>query len=203
MQCAESLVVLETVRAESLFFFFACNTTQFFPKGSTACYHLLQPPAQQGKTRGWAGQWHPTSAASHAHQQPWLLTAWKPLYEGLWPIAFTNSHSVKLWETPQDKAPAKYTYSRNIFFHLMATETIKSANNSVPESGKKQAKPFSFQSLKHNSWAENIANFYPTITFSLLLNLNLLQTATEILQRIDSIFKTQSPVPTWQTSYNR
>lgn len=35
----------------------------------------------------------------------------------------------------------------------------------------------------------SIANFYPSITFFLILNLNLMQTATEIFQHITSIFK--------------
>jgi len=40
-----------------------------------------------------------------------------------------------------------------------------------------------------------MANFYPAITFLLILNLDLLQPVTEFLQHINSIFKSLSLIP--------
>lgn len=45
--------------------------------------------------------------------------------------------------------------------------------------------------------------FIPQLHFLLHLKLNLLQTATEILYYINSVFKTQPVIPIWQISYNR
>lgn len=135
-----------------LFLLLCMKHNTFFSKGIAACYHLLQPPS---KAKRWAGQAGGTLRGQlYTHTHPSnhgcsVLAGWKPLYKGLWPVAFTNSHIVKLQEAPQDKAPAKYTYSRNIFFHLTASETIRSANNSVPESGKKN-KPNHFPSKVWN-----------------------------------------------------
>lgn len=98
-----------------LFLLLCMQYNTFFPKRCLSAL-LLQSPSSMVKH--WAGRVGPTPSGWLQHQQLHLslLAGWKPLHEGLWPVAFTKSYTVKLQETPQDKAPAKFTYSRNIFF---------------------------------------------------------------------------------------